>query len=118
MRIHVIRRGEEAYIVMIRPTVQAIETGRVAAWVLNIRADPKVRLRIWGGTYAGIAREPQDPEEIAKVTDIYCETINLFDYMECVFHRGGRPTRAKIEELHRSWFEHGIPLVIELERGA
>jgi hypothetical protein len=29
-------------------------------------------------------------------------------------HRKGRPTRAKIVELHRAWFEGGVPLVIEL----
>jgi len=44
----------------------------------------------------------------------YCETVNAADYAECTVHRRGRPRRAKIEELHRAWFEGGIPLVVEL----
>jgi deazaflavin-dependent oxidoreductase (nitroreductase family) len=112
--IHVIRRDGKAYIVMIRPTVEAIAAGWVSAWVWNIRANPTVQLRIRGGTLAGAARELNDDDEIEQAADSYCETVNPFDYVECVFHRGGRPTRAKIKELHRSWFENGIPLVVEL----
>jgi len=44
----------------------------------------------------------------------YCETVNPFDYAECAVHRRGRPTRSKIKELHRNWFEGGIPMIIEL----
>jgi deazaflavin-dependent oxidoreductase (nitroreductase family) len=113
--IHAIRRGEKAFIVMIRPRLEAIETGRVSAWVLNIRANPKVGLRMRGGTLTGTARELHDAAEIAEAADIYCTTINPFDYVECVFHRGGWPTRAKIEELHRSWFANGIALVVEFD---
>ncbi len=115
--IHVIRRGNKAYIVMLRPTPGAIEDGWISAWVLNIRADPRVRLRIRGGTFSGIARELHNAEETQIAAQAYCTTINLFDYVECTFHRGGRPTRAKIEELHRNWFEHGVPLEIELQTG-
>jgi deazaflavin-dependent oxidoreductase (nitroreductase family) len=114
--IHVIRDGDKAYIVMIRPTAEVIAKGRVAAWVLNIRADPKVRLRIRGATLAGVARELRDTAEIEAAAETYCEKVNPFDYVECIFHRSGLPTRAKIKELHRSWFEHGLPLVVELER--
>jgi deazaflavin-dependent oxidoreductase (nitroreductase family) len=113
--VHVIRDGNKAYIVMLRPSVEAITLNHVAAWVLNIRADPKVRLRIRGGTFAGVARELQDAAEIEEATETFCETVNPFDYLECHFHRGGRPTRAKIKELHRSWFENGLPLVVELK---
>lgn len=115
--IHVVRRGERAYIVMIRPTEAAIEAGFISAWLLNIRADPRVRLRIRGDTFAGVARELQDAEEIQRAAETYCETVNPFDYAECAFHRSGRPTRTKIEELHRDWFEHGVPLEIELQTG-
>ncbi|HEV2945107.1 MAG TPA: nitroreductase/quinone reductase family protein [Solirubrobacteraceae bacterium] len=114
--IHVIRSADKAYIVMIRPTADTIATSWASAWVLNIRADPKVRLRIREGTFTGLARECQDAAEIQAAADIYCETINPFDFVECAFHRGGRPTRAKIKELHRSWFDNGIPLVVELRQ--
>ncbi len=113
--VHAVRAGSKAYIVMIRPNVDTIATNRVAAWVLNIRAEPKVRLHMRGGTFAGVARELTDPAEIEQAADTYCAVVNPFDYVECSFHRSGRPTRAKIEDLHRSWFENGIPLVVELE---
>jgi deazaflavin-dependent oxidoreductase (nitroreductase family) len=112
--IHAVRSGDSAYIVMIRPAKELVEMNWVSAWVLNIRADPNVQLRLPEGTFQGVARELSDPAEIREAADVYCAATNLFDYTECVFHRGGRPTRAKIEELHRSWFEHGIPLVVEL----
>jgi deazaflavin-dependent oxidoreductase (nitroreductase family) len=112
--IHAIRRGDRAYIVMIRPVEHAIRTRRISAWVLNIRADPAVELRVRDGSFTGLARELTGTADIAQAEEIYCETINPFDYVECLFHRPGRPTRAKIEELHRSWFEHGVPLVVEL----
>ena len=33
---------------------------------------------------------------------------------ECALHLRGLPTRAKIEDLHRYWFDTGIPLVVDL----
>ena len=108
--IHVIRTGNRAYIVMIKPHI----TAKASAWVLNIRADPNVSLRMRGGTFAGLARELDDDEEIQQARELYCGAVNPFDYVECTFHRGSRPTRAKIKELHRSWFDTGTPLAIEL----
>jgi deazaflavin-dependent oxidoreductase (nitroreductase family) len=103
--IRAIRRGNRAYIVAIG--------GSNAAWVKNIRANPSIRLRIRGGTFEGVASEITEPDrEEAKAA--YCETINSLDYSECRLHRRGRPTRARIMELHRAWFEGGKPLVVEL----
>jgi deazaflavin-dependent oxidoreductase (nitroreductase family) len=113
--VHVVRRGNRAYIVMLRLTPRTIEANWIAGWLWNIRADPRVRLRMHGGTFAGVARELQDAAEIEQAADIYCGSVYFpFDYIECGFHRGGLPTRAKIRELHRSWFKNGIPLVVEL----
>ena len=86
----------------------------VAAWVWNIRSDPNVELRIRGGTFAGVARELEDPAELAEAREALCETVNLFDYGECSVHLRGLPTRSKVKELHRYWFDTGIPLVVEL----
>jgi len=108
--IHVIRTDNKAYIVMIKPHIKA----KASAWVLNIRANPNVSLRMRGGTFTGLARELDDDQELQHAREVYCATINPFDYLECTFHRGWRPTQTKIEELHRSWFDTGIPLVIEL----
>jgi len=108
--VHAIRRGDEAYIVMIRPKL----TAGPAAWLLNIRADPRVRLRLRGGTYNGVVRELAEGPERERAGRAYCEAVSPFDYVECSFHRAGLPTRSKVIELHRSWFETGIPLVVEL----
>jgi deazaflavin-dependent oxidoreductase (nitroreductase family) len=108
--IRVIRSANRAHIVMIRPKI----AHKASAWVLNIRADPTVSLRMRGGTFAGLARELDDNEELRQARELYCGAVNPFDYGECIFHRGSRPTRSKIEELHRTWFDTGIPLVVEL----
>jgi deazaflavin-dependent oxidoreductase (nitroreductase family) len=104
--VRAIRRGDRAYLVAIG--------GEFSAWLKNIRANPTVRLRIRGGRFMGVARELRDAAESPEAMASYCETVNPFDYFECRAHRKGRPTRSKIVELHRTWFEGGIPLVIEL----
>jgi deazaflavin-dependent oxidoreductase (nitroreductase family) len=106
--IRAIRKGDRAYVVSI--------PGPYAAWLKNLRANPNVRLRIRGGTFAGVARELAENAEIQQAMAAYCETVNPFDYAECAMHRRGRPTRSKIKELHRTWFEGGIPLVIQLSK--
>jgi len=103
--IRAIRRGERAYIVAIK--------GSRTAWLKNIEARPEVSLRIPGGTFAGAGRRLRE-EERDEASGAYCETVNAFDYLECMLWRSGLPTRAKIEALHRSWFEQGTPLVVEL----
>jgi deazaflavin-dependent oxidoreductase (nitroreductase family) len=104
--VRAIRSGNRAYLVSIG--------GPRAAWLKNIRANPNVRLRIRGGRFAGVAKEVREAAEIDQAMDLYCGTVNPFDYAECAMHRAGRPTRSKIEELHRRWFDRGIPLVVEL----
>jgi deazaflavin-dependent oxidoreductase (nitroreductase family) len=105
--VRAIRRGDRVYIVSIG--------GARAAWVKNLRANPRVRLRIRGGTFAGVARELTDAER-PEAMEAYCGTINPVDYAECRLHRGGRPTPERIAELHRKWFANGLPLVVEIDR--
>ena len=113
--IRVIRRGNKAYIVQLRPPELAmIRPSAVSAWLWNIRSNPNVTLRIRGGTFAGLARELTDPVELAEARAAFCEPVNPMDYGECALHLRGLPTRAKIEELHRYWFDTGIPLVVDL----
>ena len=113
--IRVIRRGSKAYIVQLRPpAVAMVRPSAVSAWVWNIRSDPNVKLRIRGGTFAGIARELTDPVELAEARAAFCEQVSPMDYGECVLHLRGLPTRTKIRDLHRYWFDTGIPLVVDL----
>ena len=113
--IRMIRRGRKVYIVQLRPPELAMtRPSAVAAWVWNIRSNPNVKLRIRGGTFAGVVRELKDPGDLAEAREALCETVNLFDYGECGLHLRGVPTRSKIKELHRYWFDTGIPLVVDL----
>ncbi len=113
--VRAIRKGDRAYVVMLRPPKLALQRPTaVAAWVWNIRSDPRVQLRLPGGTFKGIARELQDADELARAREAVCGTVTWFDYGECDLHVRGLPTRAKIEDLHRYWFDTGIPLVVEL----
>lgn len=73
-----------------------------------------MRLRIGRRTYAGVAREISDPAELERAREAICETVHLIAYDECALHLRGLPSRAKIKELHRYWFDTGIPLVVEL----
>jgi hypothetical protein len=110
-----IRRGDKVYMVQLRPPEVALaRPSVVAAWVWNIRSNPHVTLRIRGGTFAGVARELKDPAELAEARAALCETVNLFDYGECELHIRGLPTREKVKELHRYWFDTGIPLAVDL----
>jgi deazaflavin-dependent oxidoreductase (nitroreductase family) len=113
--IRVIRKGNKAYLVQLRPPeVARRDPSAVAAWVRNIRSNPNVQLRISGGTFRGVARELKEPGELAQASEAICETVKLVDYAECSLHLRGVPTRAKIKELHRYWFDSGVPFVIDL----
>jgi len=114
--VRVVRRGDRAYLLMLRPPTLALERpNAVAAWLLNIRANPQVQLRLAGGTYKGHARELSEPDEIALAREALCETVSWLDYGESAVHLRGLPTRTKIEQLHAYWFTTGIPLAVELE---
>jgi deazaflavin-dependent oxidoreductase (nitroreductase family) len=110
--IRAIRRGDKVYLVMLGPPLTG-DPKAVSAWLWNIRADPHVTLRIRGGTFKGVARE-LEPSETDQAREAYCEAVHAFDYGMCLFHRGGRPTRAKIQQMTRHWFDAGTPLVVDL----
>ncbi len=105
--VRAIRRGDRVYLVAIG--------GPQAAWVKNLQADPNVRLRIVGGSFAGVARELRPGGETDEAMVAFCETVNPFDFTECRVHLSGRPSEERIRALHRRWFTTGMPLVIELD---
>ena len=105
--VRAIRAGDKAYLVAI---------GRRSGWLKNALANPEVRLRIRGGAFTGSIREPRDEAETAQAEGTYCQSVNPFDYAECLMHRRGVPSRRKIIALHREWFEGGTPLVFEFGR--
>jgi deazaflavin-dependent oxidoreductase (nitroreductase family) len=115
--VRIIQRGDRAYLVALRPPHLAmIRPSFVQAWVWNIRANPHVQLRIRGGTYIGLAREISAQTERDHARIAFCGTVHPIDYAECVLHLRGLPNRAKVQELHRFWFDTGIPLAIDLRK--
>jgi deazaflavin-dependent oxidoreductase (nitroreductase family) len=114
--VRVIRHGDRAFLVALRPPHIAVDNPTaVQAWVHNIRATPNVRLRIHGGDFNGVAREITDADERELARSLICDSVFLNDYGECALHLRGMPTRTKIQELHRYWFNTGIPFVIDLK---
>ncbi|MGP0103303.1 MAG: nitroreductase family deazaflavin-dependent oxidoreductase [Solirubrobacteraceae bacterium] len=114
--IRAIRQDDRVYMVQLRLPKLAIETPlTVTAWVLNIRANPHVRLKLGRRTCAAVMREIDAPDELARAREIFCEPVHLVDYGESVLHLKGMPSHRKIRDLHRYWFDTGVPLVAELQ---
>jgi deazaflavin-dependent oxidoreductase (nitroreductase family) len=104
----VVRKDDRAFLVAI--------PGSAAAWIMNIRADPRVHLRIRGATGPGIAREVRDEQELQEARQAYCGTISFFDRGAFVLHWPGRPTAPRIRELLGLWFENGVVVAVDLDR--
>jgi len=114
--VPVIQRGDRAYLVALRLShIAVISPTAVQAWVHNIRANPNVRLRIRGGDFDGVAREITGTGERERARELLCSTVFPTDYGECALHLRGLPTRTKVQELHRYWFETEIPIAIDLK---
>jgi deazaflavin-dependent oxidoreductase (nitroreductase family) len=103
--VRAIRKGDVVYVVAIKGTTQ---------WAKNVRANPAVRLRLPGGSFLGLARELSGATESELAREAYCESIYRFDYLTWMNWRKARPTRPRIRELLRGWFDEGTPLAIEL----
>jgi deazaflavin-dependent oxidoreductase (nitroreductase family) len=114
--VRVIRRGDRAYLVALRlPHISVANPTAVNAWLWNIRANPNVLLRTRGGPFKGVASEITDTEERRRARSLICDIVYPNDYAECALHLRGLPSRTKIQELHRYWFETGTPVVIDLK---
>jgi deazaflavin-dependent oxidoreductase (nitroreductase family) len=114
--IRAIRKGNQVYVVQLRPPTPAIQTPLAAsAWVLNIRANPHVQLKLGRRTHPAVMHEIEDPAELTRARETFCEPVHLVDYGECLLHLKGVPSPRKIRDLHRYWFDTGVPLVAELQ---
>lgn len=105
--VRAIRTSDRVYLVAI--------PGQHAAWVSNLRANPRVALEIRGTTLEGNARELEHGPERDTARAVYVGTVNFADYIECFLHWRGRPARWKIQRLHGMWFDGGIPIAIDLD---
>ena len=92
--------------------------GERAQWLNNVRSDPRVMIRLHEGTIAGIARETADEAEMEWAAGAYIGTTVPNDYLDYAVYHWGFPTRRKLEEAHRRWFEEGVPVIIEAQSTA
>jgi len=60
-------------------------------------------------------RAVTDPRWRLRHRELLCSAVFPTDYGECALHLRGLPARTKVQELHRYWFETGIPIAIDLE---
>jgi deazaflavin-dependent oxidoreductase (nitroreductase family) len=106
--VRAVRMGDRAFLVAI--------PGSAAAWIMNIRADPRVHLRMRGARLRGTAREVRDEQELQEAFEAYCGTTSFFDRGAFVLHWPGRPTASRIRELLELWFENGVVVAVDLDR--
>ncbi len=92
--------------------------GERAQWLKNVRADPRVTIRLPGGTFEGLAHEATDGDERRWAEEVYVQTIVPNDYVDYPAYEWGFPSRRKIIGAHEKWIREGIPVVIETRRGA
>ena len=104
--VRAIRRGSRVYVVCM--------LGEKAAWLKNVRANPRVALRLRDGSFQGIARELADGRERDEAIDVYVGTVVPNDWMDYLVYHWRIPTRSRIADAHRRWFDDGVPLVVEL----
>lgn len=102
-----IRKGTKVYLVSI--------PGAKASWVLNIRANPRVKIELRGASAEGTAHGLGEGPEREEARAAYLGTVNRADYLECFLHWRGLPRRWKIEKLHEMWFDGGTPIRIDLD---
>jgi deazaflavin-dependent oxidoreductase (nitroreductase family) len=105
--VRAVRKGDRVFLVSIH--------GERTGWARNIRANPEVELRVRGGRFRGVAREPRDQAEREEAIRAYCGApIGITERGEYRLWRQGRPNREEIDDLHRTWLEHGTPFVVDL----
>lgn len=105
--MRVVRDGDRAY-------AQAL-LGERADWVHNVRANPRVQIKLGGTTYDATAHEIVGADERARARAIYHPVVGWYDYFDYVTYLWGIPTKAKLLRQHDEWFDEGTPVVFELE---
>ena len=105
--VRAIRQGDRIVVVAMM--------GERAQWLRNIRTNPHVTLRLKDKTAPGLAHEVLSDTERKWAADAYIGTTVPNDYLDYAVYEWGFPTRRKIQAAHRSWFEEGVPVIIEAQ---
>ena len=82
-------------------------------WLANLIETPKVRIRTRRGWRSAKALVVADFSEVLRSK--YEESSGAFCYGEYLMWRSGRPTADGIRDLHRSWLETGVLVLLDLE---
>ncbi|MDQ3739109.1 MAG: nitroreductase family deazaflavin-dependent oxidoreductase [Actinomycetota bacterium] len=104
--VRIVRSEDTAYVVAIK--------GEHTGWLKNLRRDPDVQIRLRGGSFNGVARELTPRGEETEGREAYCEPVGWFEYLEYAMWRRGRPTPARIRDLHRAWFDEGAGVAVDV----
>ncbi len=92
--------------------------GKRSDWLRNIRANPRVRIKIGNGTLPATAHEVTDAAERERAGKLYAETVVIYDYIDYPAVHWSFPTARSIREAHVRWVRDGTMVAIELETGA
>ncbi|MEL7158017.1 MAG: nitroreductase family deazaflavin-dependent oxidoreductase [Actinomycetota bacterium] len=86
--------------------------GRGVGWLANLTESPEVRIRTRQGWRSANARVVADFPEALRSK--YHESNGLFCYGEYLMWRPGRPTAEGIRDLHRTWLDTGVLVLLDL----
>lgn len=104
--VRVVRQGDQAGIVAIG--------GRGVGWLANVIETSEVRVRTRSGWHQARARVAADfPDQLRAA---YRDSIGLFCYGEYLMWRPGRPSAEGIRDLHHTWLDTGVLVLLDLER--
>jgi deazaflavin-dependent oxidoreductase (nitroreductase family) len=101
-----VRRDETLYAVAM--------LGERSDWLKNVRAEPRVGVKVGSTQFSGMAREIANTAEREEAIDLYVRETYPADYSDYAAYDWGWPTRRKIEAAHRRWAEDGVMVAIEL----
>ncbi len=86
--------------------------GHGVGWLANLTETPKVRIRTRRGWRPATARVVADFPEVLRTQ--YEESSGAFCYGEYLMWRSGRPTAEGIRDLHRTWLDTGVLVLLDL----
>lgn len=104
--IRAVRDGDRVYAVAL--------LGARTDWLANIRAEPRVTLKLGRTTHAAVARILTDADEIARAARAYRPIAGWYDYADYANFAWSLPTKNNVLRAHDEWFARGMPVVFEL----
>ncbi len=87
--------------------------GPGVGWLANLEAEPQVRIRTRPGWRSATAQIVTDFPEVLRSK--YQESNGLFCYGEYLMWRSGRPTIEGMRDLHRTWLDNGVLVLLSLK---